>query len=153
MLTTLAAIAASLGLSLAVDEINRIMVDGQKLSPDQIATRVNKILDQIRAKSNKKYNDALDALQNAPSSEFYAGALKDKVREIRRKLYQDANRQRDLASDVESRLGSIQQRSANLQMSSDAYRLHRGQEDVNSILSDLNKVDQSLDDRNNNENK
>lgn len=147
MLTTLAAIAASLGLSLAVDEINRILVDGQKLSPDQIATKVNKILDQIRAKSNKKYNDALDALQNAPSSEFYAGALKNKVREIRQKLYEDVNKQRDLASDVESRLGSIQQRSANLQMSSDAYRLHRGQEDVNSILSDLHKVDQSLDDR------
>lgn len=149
MLTTLAAIAASLGLSLAVDEINRIMVDGQKLSPDQIAMKVNTILDQIRAKSNKKYNDALDALQNAPSSEFYAGALKDKVREIRRKLYQDANRQRDIASDVESKLASVQQRSANLQMSSDAYRLHRGHEDVNNILSDLNKVDQSLDDRNN----
>lgn len=150
MLTTLAAIAASLGLTLAIDEINRIMVDGQKLSPDQIATKVNRILDQIRAKSSKKYNDALDAIQNAPSSEFYAGALKDKVREIRRNLYQNANRQRDIASDVESRLGSIQQRSANLQMSSDAYRLHRGQEDVNSILSDLNKVDQSLDDRNSN---
>lgn len=150
MLTTLAAIAASLGLTLAIDEINRIMVDGQRLSPDQIATKVNKILDQIRAKSSKKYNEALDAIQNAPSSEFYAGALKDKVREIRRNLYQNANRQRDIASDVESKLNSIQQRAANLQMSSDAYRLHRGQEDVNSILSDLNKVDQSLDDRNGN---
>lgn len=150
MLTTLAAIAASLGLTLAIDEINRIMVDGQKLSPDQIAMKVNKVLDQIRAKSSRKYNEALDAIENAPSSEFYAGALKDKVREIRRNLYQNANRQRDIASNVESRLGSIQQRAANLQMSSDAYRLHRGQEDVNSILSDLNKVDQSLDDRNSN---
>lgn len=147
MLTTLAAIAASLGLSLAVDEINRIMVDGQKLSPDQIATKVNNILDQIRAKSNKKYNDALDALQNAPSSEFYAGALKEKVREIRQRLYKEANRQRDIVSDVENKLSSIQQRSANLQMSSDAYRLHRGKDDVNSIISDLNKVDQTLDDR------
>lgn len=153
MLTTLAAIAASIGLSLAVDEINRIMVDGQKLSPDQIAAKVNRILDQIRAKSSKKYNEALDALQNAPSSEFYAGALKEKVREIRRRLYENANRQRDIASDVENRLGSIQQRSANLQMSSDAYRLHRGQDDVNNIISDLNKVDQSLDDRSNNNNK
>lgn len=148
MLTTLAAIAASLGLSLAVDEINRILVDGQKLSPDQIAAKVNTILDQIRAKSNRKYNEALDALQNAPSSEFYAGALKNKVREIRRNLYNKVSKQRDLASDVENKLGSIQQRSANLQMSSDAYRLHNGQKDINSILSDLNKVDQALDDQN-----
>lgn len=148
MLTTLAAIAASLGLSLAVDEINRILVDGQKLSPDQIAAKVNTILDQIRAKSNRKYNEALDALQNAPSSEFYAGALKDKVREIRRNLYNNVSKQRDLAADVENRLGSIQQRSANLQMSSDAYRLHNGQKDINTILSDLNKVDQALDDQN-----
>lgn len=148
MLTTLAAIAASLGLTLAVDEINRMLVDGQKLSPDEIAGKVNNILDQIRAKSNKKYNDALDALQNAPSSEYYAGALKEKVREIRRNLYHNINKQRDLASDVENKLNSIQQRSANLQMSTDAYRLHKGQEDVNQILSDLNKVDQTLDDHN-----
>lgn len=148
MLTTLAAIAASLGLTLAVDEINRMLVDGQKLSPDEIAAKVNTILDQIRAKSNKKYNDALDALQNAPSSEYYAGALKEKVREIRRNLYNNINKQRDLASDVENKLNSIQQRSTNLQMSTDAYRLHKGQEDVNRILSDLNKVDQTLDDHN-----
>lgn len=146
MLATLAAIAASLGLTLAVDEINRMLVDGQKLSPDEIAAKVNTILDQIRAKSNKKYNDALDALQNAPSSEYYAGALKEKVREIRRNLYNNISKHRDLASDVENKLNSIQQRSANLQMSTDAYRLHKGQEDVNRILSDLNKVDQTLDD-------
>lgn len=146
MLATLAAIAASLGLSLAVDEINRILVDGEKLSPDQIASKVNSILDQIRAKSNKKYNDAIDALQNAPSSEFYAGAIKDKIRDIRRNLKNRADSQRDIASDVETKLNSIQQRSANLQMSSDAYRLHKGQEDVNSIISDLKKVDQALGD-------
>lgn len=146
MLATLAAIAASLGLSLMVDEINRILVDGQKLSPDEIATKVNKVLDQIRAKSNKKYNEALDAIQNAPSSDFYAGALKDKVRGIRRDLIHEANKQRDIANDVETKLGSIQQRSANLQMSTDAYRLHKGQGDVNQILSDLKKVDQSLGD-------
>lgn len=146
MLATLAAIAASLGLSLMVDEINRILVDGQKLSPDEIATKVNKVLDQIRAKSTKKYNEALDAIQNAPSSDFYAGALKDKIRGIRRNLINEANKQRDIANDVETRLGSIQQRSANLQMSTDAYRLHKGQEDANQILSDLKKVDQSLGD-------
>lgn len=146
MLATLAAIAASLGLSLAVDEINRIMVDGEKLSPDQIASKVNGILDQIRAKSNKKYNDAIDALQNAPSSEFYAGAIKEKIRDLRRNLKNIADKQRDIASDVETRLNSIQQRSANLQMSSDAYRLHKGHEDVNNIISDLKKVDQSLGD-------
>lgn len=146
MLATLAAIAASLGLSLMVDEINRILVDGQKLSPDEIATTVNKVLDQIRAKSTRKYNQALDAIQNAPSSDFYAGALKDKIRGIRRDLLNEANRQRDIANDVETKLGSIQQRSANLQMSTDAYRLHKGQEDVNQILSDLKKVDQSLGD-------
>lgn len=146
MLATLAAIAASLGLSLAVDEINRILVDDEKLSPDQIASKVNGILDQIRAKSNKKYNDAIDALQNAPSSEFYAGAIKDKIRDLRRNLRNVADKQRDMASDVETRLNSIQQRSANLQMSSDAYRLHKGQDDVNNIISDLKKVDQSLGD-------
>lgn len=146
MLTTLAAIAASLGLALAVDEINRMLIDGEKLSPDQIASRVNKILDQIRAKSNKKYNDAIDAIQNAPSSDFYAGALKDKIRDIRRNLINKADKQRDIASDVETKLNSIQQRSANLQMASDAYRLHRGQEDINNIMSDLKKVDQTLGD-------
>lgn len=146
MLATLAAIAASLGLSLMVDEINRILVDGQKLSPDEIATTVNKALDQIRAKSTRKYNQALDAIQNAPSSDFYAGALKDKIRGIRRDLLNEASKQRDIANDVETKLGSIQQRSANLQMSTDAYRLHKGQEDVNQILSDLKKVDQSLGD-------
>ena len=146
MLATLAAIAASLGLSLAVDEINRMLIDGEKLSPDQIASKVNKILDQIRAKSNRKYNDAIDALQNAPSSDFYAGALKDKIRDIRRNFKNKADKQRDIASDVETKLNSIQQRSANLQMSSDAYRLHNGQEDINNIMSDLKKVDQSLGD-------
>lgn len=146
MLATLAAIAASLGLSLAVDEINRILVDGQKLSPDEIASTVNKALDQIRAKSTSKYNQALDAIQNAPSSDFYAGALKDKIREVRRNLFRTADKQRDIANDVETRLNSIQQRAANLQMSTDAYRLHRGQEDVNQIMSDLKKVDQSLGD-------
>lgn len=146
MLATLAAIAASLGLSLMVDEINRILVDGQRLSPDEIASTVNKVLDQIRAKSTRKYNQALDAIQNAPSSDFYAGALKDKIRGIRRDLMNEVNKQRDIANDVETKLGSIQQRSANLQMSTDAYRLHKGQEDVNQILSDLKKVDQSLGD-------
>lgn len=146
MLATLAAIAASLGLSLAVDEINRILVDGQKLSPDEIASTVNKTLDQIRARSTSKYNQALDAIQNAPSSDFYAGALKDKIREVRRNLVRTADNQRDIANDVESKLGSIQQRAANLQMSTDAYRLHRGQEDVNQIMADLRKVDQSLGD-------
>lgn len=146
MLTALAAIAASLGLSLAVDEINRILVDGEKLSPDQIASKVNKILDQIRAKSNKKYNDAIEALQNAPSSDFYTGAIKDKILDVRRGLKEKADKQRDLSSDVEAKLGSIQQRSANLQMASDAYRLHRGQKDVQDILSDLKKVDQTLGD-------
>lgn len=146
MLMTLAAIAASLGLSLAVDEINRIMVDGKKLAPDQIAAKVNTILDQIRAKSTKKYNDAIDALQNAPSSDFYAGAIKDKIRDLRRDLRRKADVQRDIAADVESRLNSIQQRSANLQMSSDAYRLHRGEQDVKDIMSDLGKVDQTLGD-------
>lgn len=146
MLSTLAAIAASLGLTLIVDEVNRILVDGQKLSPDQIASTVNKALDQIRAKSTSKYNQALDAIQNAPSSDFYAGALKDKIRGVRRNLVKAANKQRDIANDVESKLSSIQQRAANLQMSTDAYRLHRGQDDVNQIMSDLKKVDQSLGD-------
>lgn len=146
MLTALAAIAASLGLSLAVDEINRMLVDGEKLSPDQIASKVNKILDQIRAKSNKKYNDAIEALQNAPSSDFYTGAIKDKILDVRRDLKEKADKQRDLSSDVETKLNSIQQRSANLQMASDAYRLHRGQKDVQDILSDLKKVDQTLGD-------
>lgn len=146
MLATLAAIAASLGLALAVDEINRIQVDGEKLSPDQIAARVNKVLDQIRAKSTKRYNDAIDAIQSAPLSDYYAGALKDKIRDYRSNLKKRADKQRDIASDVETKLNSIQQRSANLQMSSDAYRLHRGEDDVKSILSDLDKVDQSLSD-------
>lgn len=146
MLATLAAIAASLGLTLIVDEVNRILVDGEKLSPDQIAQTVNKALDQIRARSNKKYNEALDAIQNAPSSEFYTGALKDKVREARQKLADRARKQRDLASDVETKLGSIQQRSSNLQLSTDAYRLHKGRQDVKEIMDDLKKVDQSLDD-------
>lgn len=146
MLATLAAIAASLGLTLIVDEVNRILVDGQKLSPDEIASTVNKALDQIRAKSTSKYNQALDAIQNAPSSDFYAGALKDKVREIRRSILKNADKQRNIANDVETKLSSIQQRAANLQMSTDAYRLHRGQEDVNQIMSDLKKVDQSLGD-------
>lgn len=146
MLSALAAIAASLGLTLIVDEVNRILVDGQKLSPDQIARTVNKALDQIRAKSVSKYNQALDAIQNAPSSDFYAGAIKDKIREIRRNLINEANKQRDIANDVESKLNSIQQRSVNLQMATDAYRLHRGQEDVNQMMSDLKKVDQSLGD-------
>lgn len=146
MLTALAAIAASLGLSLAVDEINRMLVDGEKLSPDQIASKVNNILDQIRAKSNKKYNDAIDTLQNAPSSEFYAGAIKDRIRDVRRNLKNKVDRQRDMASDVETKLNSIQQRSANLQMASDAYKLHKGQEDISNIMSDLKKVDQTLGD-------
>lgn len=146
MFTTLAAIAASLGLSLIVDEVNRLMVDKEKLSPEEIAAKVNRILDQIRAKSSKKYNDALDALQSVPSSEFYAGALKEKVYDIRRKARDKAIKQRDIASDVETSLNSIQQRSFNLQTATDAYRLHRGQRDIDNIISDLKKVDQTLGD-------
>lgn len=146
MFATLAAIAASIGLSLVVDEVNRLMVDKEKLSPDEIAAKVNNILDQIRAKSSKKYNDALDALQSVPSSEFYAGALKEKVYEIRRKARDEAVKQRDIASNVETSLNSIQQRAYNLQNATDAYRLHRGQKDIDTIVSDLKKVDQSLGD-------
>lgn len=146
MFSTLAAIAASIGLSLVVDEVNRLMVDKEKLSPDEIAAKVNNILDQIRTKSNQKYNDALDALQDVPSSEFYAGALKEKVYDIRRKARDKAVKQRNIASDVETKLNSIQQRSYNLQNASDAYRLHKGQRDIDNIISDLKKVDQSLGD-------
>lgn len=146
MFATLAAIAASLGLSLIVDEVNRLMVDKEKLSPEEIAAKVNGILDQIRAKSSKKYNEALDALQDVPSAEFYAGALKEKVYDIRRKARDKAIKQRDIASDVETSLNSIQQRAFNLQNATDAYRLHRGQKDIDNIISDLKKVDQTLGD-------
>lgn len=147
MFATLAMVAASLGLGMLVDEINRIETSKGKLTANEIAKRVDSILNRIRQKSTTKYNEALDAIERLPNTEFYAGAVKDKIRDMRREAQSNANRIRDKYQAVEQQLGSIQQRSANLQMSSDAYRLSQGKKDVEDIERDLKAVESSLDNK------
>lgn len=140
ILSILASVGLSYGIDAGANAFDRYKTRTDKVTPSDILKAVDSALKNIKSKSLKAYNEALDKLNSNPTVQS-VGNLADYIAKASAKKQQAVTRARDIATEIETAASDIQNRSQMLASQSDSYRRSKtGKYELDQIKGDANEL-------------
>lgn len=140
VLSILASVGLSYGIDAGANAYDRYKTRTDKITPTDILKTVDSVLNDLKSKSLKAYNEALDKLNSNPSIQS-VGSLADYIAKASAKKQQAVTKARDIASEIETAASDIQSRSQMLASQSDSYRRSKtGKYELDQIKDDASKI-------------